>query len=113
MISSIGTILEWFDFACFGYFASTFSHLFFPAEDKVASLAATFAVFAGAGTPPGQVIGETDGEGGYVVGDTYYPQDIAATIYTKLGIPLDTTHTIGDGRPMRLCHGELIPELMG
>ena len=48
MISSIGTILEWFDFACFGYFASTFSHLFFPAEDKVASLAATFAVFAGA-----------------------------------------------------------------
>lgn len=74
---------------------------------------AGFAVFAGAGTPPGQVIGETDGEGGYVVGDTYYPQDIAATIYTKLGIPLDTTHTIGDGRPMRLCHGELIPELMG
>ena len=48
LISSVGTILEWFDFACFGYFASTFSHLFFPAEDRVASLAATFAVFAGA-----------------------------------------------------------------
>jgi MHS family proline/betaine transporter-like MFS transporter len=48
LISSVGTILEWFDFACFGYFASTFSHLFFPAEDKVASLAAAFAVFAGA-----------------------------------------------------------------
>lgn len=48
LISSVGTILEWFDFACFGYFASTFSHLFFPAEDRVASLAAAFAVFAGA-----------------------------------------------------------------
>ena len=48
LISSIGTILEWFDFACFGYFASTFSHQFFPSDDPVASLAATFAVFAGA-----------------------------------------------------------------
>lgn len=48
LIASVGTILEWFDFACFGYFASTFSQLFFPAEDKVASLAATFGVFAGA-----------------------------------------------------------------
>ena len=74
---------------------------------------AGFSVFAGAGTPPGQVIGATDGEGGYVVGDAYYPHDIAATIYTKLGIPLDTHHTIGDGRPMRLCKGLPIPEVMG
>ena len=74
---------------------------------------AGFAVFAGAGTPPGTIVGQTDGDGGRVVGKEYYPHDVAATIYTKLGIPLDTTHTIGDGRPMRLCKGSLITEVMG
>ena len=72
---------------------------------------AGLAVFAGAGTPPGVIVGQTDAEGGRSVGEEYYPQDIAATIYTKLGIPLDTTHIIGDGRPMRLCEGHSIREL--
>ena len=73
---------------------------------------AGLACFAGAGTPGGTIVGETDAEGGRSTGAEYYPKDIAATIYSKLGIPLETTHVIGDGRPMRLCAGKPIGELM-
>ena len=48
LVSSIGNILEWFDFAVFGYFADTISVLFFPDTEPVLALAETFAVFAGA-----------------------------------------------------------------
>eukprot|EP01046_Picozoa_sp_COSAG06_P029417 COSAG06_NODE_2726_length_6383_cov_7.330999_1_plen_441_part_10 len=48
LVSSIGNILEWFDFAVFGYFADTISVLFFPSSEPVLALAETFAVFAGA-----------------------------------------------------------------
>ncbi len=74
---------------------------------------ASIACFAGAGTPGGQVIGATDETGSKPLGDEYYPQDIAATVYTKLGIPLDLHHQAPDGRPVRLCIGNPIPELMG
>ena len=76
------------------------------------SSAHEFAMFAGAGAPGGNIVGKTDAIGGRAVGDEYYPRDIAATIYAKLGIPLHTTHTIGDGRPMRLCEGRPIKEVM-
>ena len=72
---------------------------------------AGIACFAGAGVPGGMVVGQTDAIGGHSVGKEYFPKDIAATIYTQLGIPLDTTHIIGDGRPMRLCDGNPITEL--
>ena len=68
--------------------------------------------FAGAGTPPGRVIGKTDATGARPVDKEYYSNDIAATIYTKLGIPLDTLHVTGDGRPVHVCDGEVIKELM-
>jgi len=73
---------------------------------------AGIACFAGAGVPGGTVVGQTDAIGGHSIGEENYPQDIAATVYTKLGIPLETTHKIGDGRPMRLCNGHVIKELM-
>ena len=42
----------------------------------------------------------------------YFTEDVAATIYTKLGIPLDLiTHT-PDGRPIRLNEGRPIREWM-
>ncbi|MCH2373313.1 MAG: DUF1501 domain-containing protein [Planctomycetes bacterium] len=84
-----------------------------PASGRDHWARAGIAVFAGAQTPPGNIIGETDAEGGESTGKEYYPHDIAATIYSKLGVPLETTHVIGDGRPMRLCEGHPIPELMG
>jgi MHS family proline/betaine transporter-like MFS transporter len=42
----IGNVLEWYDFALFGFFAPVISRLFFPSEDRLASLLATFGVFA-------------------------------------------------------------------
>ncbi|MCE9566905.1 MAG: DUF1501 domain-containing protein [Planctomycetes bacterium] len=57
--------------------------------------------FAGAGVPGGQVVGETDREGGYIVSSKAYTiEDYAVTLYEKLGI--DTTkplHTPA-GRPI-------------
>ena len=77
------------------------------------SSTASFVCMAGAGTPAGAVIGETDGTGTRTVGGEYYAQDVAATIFSKLGIPLETAHTAPDGRPIWLCEGAPIKELMG
>jgi hypothetical protein len=74
---------------------------------------ASMLCMAGAGTPAGQVIGKTDETGARPVDVEWYPADVAATIYTKMGIPLDTFHTTPDGRPIRLCEGRTIPDLMG
>ena len=43
---SVGNLLEWYDFAVFGYFAPFISAQFFPADDPVAGLINTFGVFA-------------------------------------------------------------------
>src|SRR5262245_29917056 len=42
----IGNILEWYDFAIYGYFAAQIGRYFFPHEDPVARLLAAFGVFA-------------------------------------------------------------------
>ena len=42
----IGNMLEWYDFAIYGYFASAIGRQFFPHEDAVAQLLSTFGVFA-------------------------------------------------------------------
>jgi hypothetical protein len=74
---------------------------------------AGFVVMAGAGTPGGAILGRTDEEGGRATHNEYFTEDVAATIYTKLGIPLDlTTHT-PDGRPIRLNEGRPIREWLG
>ena len=46
LAGAIGNVLEWYDFALFGYFAPILSVLFFPASDPSLSLIATFSVFA-------------------------------------------------------------------
>jgi MHS family proline/betaine transporter-like MFS transporter len=43
---AVGSILEWYDFAVYGYLAPIIGTLFFPADDPVASLLAAFGVFA-------------------------------------------------------------------
>lgn len=45
---AVGNVLEWYDFAAYGYFAGIFGRNFFPGTDAVASLAAAFGVFAAA-----------------------------------------------------------------
>lgn len=42
----IGNVMEWYDFALYGYFASFFSELFFPSSNPVISLLSAFGVFA-------------------------------------------------------------------
>jgi MHS family proline/betaine transporter-like MFS transporter len=48
MISAgaIGNILEWYDFAVYGYFATAIGRVFFPKEDPIAQLLFAFGVFA-------------------------------------------------------------------
>jgi hypothetical protein len=65
---------------------------------------------AGAGVPGGHVLGETDAEGGTVVRDQYLTEDIATTVYTKLGIPADLIVPSPDDRPIRLIEGKVIQE---
>lgn len=45
-VGAIGNFIEWYDFAVYGFFATIIAGQFFPSEDRVASLLATFAVFA-------------------------------------------------------------------
>ena len=42
----VGNVLEWYDFAVFGYFAPIIGAQFFPSEDKLAALLNAFGVFA-------------------------------------------------------------------
>jgi hypothetical protein len=71
---------------------------------------AGFALMAGAGIPGGAVLGRTEEEGGRPTHNEYFSEDIAATIYTKLGIPLDLVTETPDGRPIRLNDGTPIRE---
>ena len=42
------------------------------------------------------------------------PQDLAATIYHTLGVPLHTWYKTQDGRPIELCpEGKPIKQLVG
>ncbi|MFM9960352.1 MAG: DUF1501 domain-containing protein [Planctomycetaceae bacterium] len=71
-----------------------------------------FAIMAGAGIPGGTVLGATDADGGTVAKGQYLSEDIAATIYSKLGLPLDLIVQSPDGRPIRLLEGHPIKEWM-
>lgn len=44
--AAAGTFVEWFDFAIYGFFATTLAITFFPSGDATAGLLETFAVFA-------------------------------------------------------------------
>ncbi len=43
---AIGNVLEWYDFAVYGYFATAIGRTFFPREDAVAQVLAAFGIFA-------------------------------------------------------------------
>ncbi|MDO9116422.1 MAG: MFS transporter [Nitrospira sp.] len=46
LAGAIGNVLEWYDFALYGYFAPVFAALFFPSDSASTSLIAAFGVFA-------------------------------------------------------------------
>ncbi len=43
---AIGNVLEWYDFAVYGYFAASIGRTFFPKEDPVAQVLSAFGIFA-------------------------------------------------------------------
>jgi uncharacterized protein (DUF1501 family) len=69
-------------------------------------------LMAGAGVPRGAIVGATDARGYYAAESVYRPEDLAASLYTKMGIdPNQVLHT-NTGRPVRLVNGgRLIKEL--
>lgn len=83
-----------------------------PGRDHWAN--AMSVLFAGGGTPGGQVVGATDRKGFAAVERVLSPENFASTVYTKLGIDPNKmlftpqgrpTHIVGDATPIR--------ELMG
>jgi MHS family proline/betaine transporter-like MFS transporter len=46
MAGLVGNVMEWYDFAVYGYFATVIGRLFFPSEDPAVSLIAAFGAFA-------------------------------------------------------------------
>ena len=46
LIGLIGNVMEWYDFAVYGFFATVIGKLFFPADNPAISLIASFGAFA-------------------------------------------------------------------
>jgi hypothetical protein len=71
-------------------------------------------LFAGGGTPGGQVVGATDKKGFAAVERVLSPENFAATVYAKLGIDPGKVLYTPDGRPTALVSDPTpIAELMG
>jgi hypothetical protein len=74
---------------------------------------AGIALLAGGGIQPSRVVGQTNALGEQPTEAPYYTEDVSATIYHCLGIPLDTTHHTPDGRPIQVNYdGRLVRELL-
>jgi hypothetical protein len=71
------------------------------------------ALFAGAGVPAGTVIGASDKQGAYPKGEAYGPEDLAATIYARMGVPAETEIRDPLGQPHALVLGKPIRGLVG
>jgi Protein of unknown function (DUF1501) len=73
---------------------------------------AGIALLAGGGIRSGLAVGQTDALGEQPTEAPYYTEDVAATIYDRLGISLDTIHHTPDGRPIQVNYdGRVIREL--
>jgi uncharacterized protein (DUF1501 family) len=69
-------------------------------------------LLAGAGIQGGRTIGATDAIAAQPTADRQTPENLAATLYTALGIPPHTIWHDTDGRPYELCRAEAIGGLM-
>ena len=67
--------------------------------------------FAGGGTRPGRIVGQTDAQGGLPDSDAYTPEDLAATIFHCLGVGPDREFHDTSGRPYRVYRGQPIDPL--
>lgn len=69
---------------------------------------------AGGGLRHGQVIGATESDGGHIKERPVTPEDLAATIYHHIGVPLDATYLDNRGRPRYIVenNGQPLIELV-
>jgi hypothetical protein len=67
---------------------------------------------AGAGIKAGQVIGQSDRQGGAPLTEAYTPSDLAATIFHLLGVGPHEEFRDPQGRPYRIWRGEPIAPLL-
>lgn len=101
--SSVGNVLEWYEYTLYAYFASVISALFFPMDNKLVAMILTFATFAIglAARPIGGIIF------GYI-GDRYSRKITLMMSMLLMSIPtmliglLPTYETIGIAAPILL-----------
>jgi MHS family proline/betaine transporter-like MFS transporter len=112
LVGLIGNVMEWYDFAVYGFFAVTIGKLFFPAENPVVSLIAAFGAFA-AGFLVRPVGGIIFGR----IGDMMGRQRAMLLSVMAMAIPtvlmgfLPTFHTLGMAAPILLVTLRLIQGL--
>ena len=76
--------------------------------------AAVYSIaMAGAGVARGQVVGSSDRIGGFPETTPFSPGDVAATIFSSLGIDPAKHFTDATGRPIPIATGKPIRELYG
>jgi hypothetical protein len=72
------------------------------------------ACMGGGGVRVGEIVGATNALGETVIDSPVTPQDLAATIYHALGVPLHTWYRTQDGRPIELVpEGKPVKQLVG
>jgi hypothetical protein len=71
-------------------------------------------LFAGGGTPGGQIVGATDRKGFAAIERVLSPENFVSTIYSKLGMDPNKIYYTHEGRPVHLVSDPTpIRELMG
>lgn len=101
LTSVSGNILEWYDFALYGYFASVIAMLFFPSKNEYVSLMVTFGVFAS-----GFIVRPFGGAFFGYIGDRYGRRAALILSILLMGIPttlmgmLPSYHSIGLTAPI-------------
>jgi hypothetical protein len=73
--------------------------------------AAFSSAFAGAGVRGGQFIGQTDKVGAYPASRSFSPDDLAATIFSALGLDPEAEMRDKLDRPLKVCNGSRIEPL--
>ncbi|QDU31207.1 hypothetical protein ETAA8_63600 [Anatilimnocola aggregata] len=81
-----------------------------PGRDHWGAVQSVF--FAGGGVKGGTVIGSSDRIGGYPHNDPQTPEQMAATIYSSLGIPPVAHWRDESDRPHHIYHADPIPGLL-
>ena len=106
---AIGNVLEWYDFAIYGFFAATIGRQFFPRANELDSLIAAFGVFAA-----GYLMRPIGGLVFGYVGDTYGRKATLVLSTAAMAIPtfaiglLPTAAQVGALAPMLLVAFRLL-----